>query len=117
MRPVALIAAASLSLTLVLGAFSAPRRATVAAPDAARMSEVARIRAHFDSVIGELQARDVGGLAVGQRERRVALIETLRGYRDRGATSSIASSVSTTTSGSRSSLMTLSSFDGSTRQA
>jgi hypothetical protein len=48
-------------------------------------NEVARIRAHFDSVLAELDARDLSGLSADQRAARAALVETLREYRDRGA--------------------------------
>ena len=49
-----------------------------------RVTEVRRIRAHFDSVLAELPARDVSGLTAAQRARRSALLATLRAYRDRG---------------------------------
>ena len=50
----------------------------------ARAAEVARIRAHFDSVLAELPRRDVASLAEEQRARRSALLGTLRAYRDAG---------------------------------
>jgi hypothetical protein len=46
--------------------------------------EVRRIRAHFDSVLVELTARDVAALTVDQRERRADLVQILARYRDRG---------------------------------
>lgn len=46
--------------------------------------EVARIRAHFDSVLTELAARDVGILTAAQRANRSALVTTLAAYRARG---------------------------------
>lgn len=46
--------------------------------------EIVRIRAHFDSVLSELAARDLGTLAAPQRDRRRALTAALRAYRDRG---------------------------------
>ena len=46
--------------------------------------EVARIRAHFDSVLTELAARDLSALTVAQRENRRALMTTLTAYRGRG---------------------------------
>ena len=46
--------------------------------------EVARIRAHFDSVLNELYARDLDQLTGHQRQNRAALITALREYRDRG---------------------------------
>ena len=51
----------------------------------ARAAEVARIRAHFDSVLAELPRRDVSALATEQRARRSVLLGTLRAYRDAGA--------------------------------
>ena len=46
--------------------------------------EVERIRAHFDSVLVELEAGNVAGLTGEQRSRRASMIMTLRAYRDRG---------------------------------
>lgn len=48
-------------------------------------AEIRRIRAHFDSVLVELEARDLGGLTGDQRDARSRLIATLVAYRDRGA--------------------------------
>ena len=45
--------------------------------------EVARIHAHFDSVLIELQARDVTTLSAVQRARRAELVTTLRAYNAR----------------------------------
>ena len=50
----------------------------------AHAAEVARIRAHFDSVLAELPQRDVSMLTSEQRARRNALLVTLRAYRDAG---------------------------------
>jgi hypothetical protein len=83
------------SLTLVLTAAAGVRPVVVEGPagpaaTAAHLAspghaaEVRRIQAHFDSVLAELAARDVAGLAPGPRARRLALVETLRAYRDRG---------------------------------
>ncbi|MFN2567949.1 MAG: hypothetical protein ABR499_23425 [Gemmatimonadaceae bacterium] len=47
-------------------------------------SEVARLRAHFDSVIAELNARDVSVLRPSQRAARARLVGTLAAYRDAG---------------------------------
>jgi hypothetical protein len=47
--------------------------------------EVARVRAHFDSVLTELTARDASSLTGGQRANRATLIAELARYRDRGA--------------------------------
>jgi hypothetical protein len=46
--------------------------------------EGARLRAHLDSVIGELRARDVSSLGSDQRHARTQLIGTLERYRDAG---------------------------------
>ena len=48
--------------------------------DAATPAEVARLRAHFDSVLGELRARDVAMLTASQRGARAELIRRLEGY-------------------------------------
>lgn len=50
-----------------------------------RAAEVARLRAHFDSVDGELRARDVSSLTTRQRASRARLIAWLRDYRDAGS--------------------------------
>jgi hypothetical protein len=47
-------------------------------------AEVARLRAHFDSVDTELRTRDVAHLSVEQRASRAKLIAWLREYRDAG---------------------------------
>lgn len=47
-------------------------------------AEVARLRAHFDSVDTELRIRDVSHLSVEQRASRAKLIGWLREYRDAG---------------------------------
>src|SRR5688572_19319569 len=47
-------------------------------------AEVARIRAHFDSVLVELAARDLSTLTVAQRANRSGLVTTLVAYRERG---------------------------------
>jgi hypothetical protein len=49
-----------------------------------RVREIARIRAHFDSVLAELPRRDISRLGGAQRARRAELLATLRTYRDRG---------------------------------
>lgn len=53
--------------------------------DDVRAIEVSRIRAHFDSVLAELSARDVPFLEGAQQSRRTALLATLRRYRDAGS--------------------------------
>ena len=47
-------------------------------------AEVARLRAHFDSVDTELRTRDVSQLSVEQRANRTRLIGWLREYRNAG---------------------------------
>ena len=46
--------------------------------------ERVRIRAHFDSVLGELRTRDVSSLTATQRAHRANLVNVLAGYRDAG---------------------------------
>ena len=77
--------------SISLGLIAAAVVPTSAAPSAAapatahtHAAEVARIRAHFDSVLTELPARDISGLSAEQRSRRTALLATLAGYRDAG---------------------------------
>jgi len=53
-------------------------------PDRAAAVEVSRVRAHFDSVLSELGARDVSALTNAQRARRAEIVAALRAYRDRG---------------------------------
>jgi hypothetical protein len=53
-------------------------------PRDADATEIRRIKAHFDSVLADLSAKDIGTLSVAQRERRATVISTLRAYRDRG---------------------------------
>ena len=57
---------------------------TAASPDRLAAVEVSRVRAHFDSVLSELGARDVSALTNAQRARRAELVTALRAYRDRG---------------------------------
>ena len=55
------------------------------APDSTHLRrEVIRLRAHFDSVSGELRNRDVTELSPSQRASRAALIAWLQEYRDAG---------------------------------
>lgn len=70
-------------LILLVATVARPGSAIVRAPASAE-DEVRRIRAHFDSVLAELAARDVGRLTEAQRTNRAALVDTLRAYRDRG---------------------------------
>ena len=48
-------------------------------------SERVRLRAHFDSVLVELEVRETDGLTSGQRRSRGELVSWLREYRDAGA--------------------------------
>ena len=77
-----LAALAALTAGAALAALTQPR-AGLAAPTQ-RAAEVARIRAHFDSVERELLARDVASLAPAQRANRARNLRTLAAYRDRG---------------------------------
>ena len=52
--------------------------------DALRRREVSRLRAHFDSVLAELRARDVSSLQPRQKAARASLVRTLAAYRDAG---------------------------------
>jgi hypothetical protein len=74
LKPLMLTAAIAALLTVSLAAGSA-------SPAGA---EVQRIRAHFDSVLTELAARDVASLSLAQRQERASLMVTLEAYRDRG---------------------------------
>jgi hypothetical protein len=49
-----------------------------------RAAELREIRAHFDSVLVEVAARNVSALTSAQRARRTMLLTMLRQYRDRG---------------------------------
>ena len=51
----------------------------------ARLMEVQRIRAHFDSVLAELPTHHDPALSAAQRSRRSALLLTLTAYRDAGS--------------------------------
>jgi hypothetical protein len=71
----------------LIGAAFSPTGASRASDEessAARQIEVRRIRTHFDSVLGELEGRDVAALTAPQRAQRASLLATLRAYRDRG---------------------------------
>jgi hypothetical protein len=69
---------------LVLAVASVAVATSVHATNIAERAEVARIRAHFDSVLVELEARDVSTLSREQRGNRARLVMTLADYRDRG---------------------------------
>lgn len=69
---------------LVLAVVPIAVATSVHANNSAERAEVARIRAHFDSVLVELNARDVSALSREQRHNRAWLVTTLGAYRDRG---------------------------------
>lgn len=79
-----LLVPATLALAAIGLAVLRPARLESASPSPAQQAETARIRAHFDSVLVELAARDVGALSSSQREQRAVLMATLGAYRDRG---------------------------------
>lgn len=85
-----LLAPVALSLaTLVIATRSTSPAAGLyesiaASPDHAAAVEVSRVRAHFDSVLSELGARDISALTNAQRASRATLATALRAYRDRG---------------------------------
>ena len=89
MRNPRVLAAVGVGLAVLLGAAfsygrSAPVPNVVDQERDARTVEVRRIRAHFDSVLAELEARDVAALGASQRDNRSMLLATLSAYRDRG---------------------------------
>lgn len=86
MRPLRVLAPVGLGLAVLFGAaFAGGRGSPVSNEEGdARAVEVRRIRVHFDSVLTELEGRDVTALGGAQRANRIALMATLRAYRDRG---------------------------------
>ena len=89
MRPLRVLAPVGLGIAVVFSmAFAArgtPRRSDVAGTSSSgRAVEVGRIRVHFDSVLAELEGRDVAALGAAQRANRNTLLARLRAYRDRG---------------------------------
>jgi hypothetical protein len=68
------------AVTLAASSLSPDRRESAALERA----ETARLRAHFDSVLAELAARDVSRLSASQRSARATLVGRLATYRDRG---------------------------------
>lgn len=80
-KPALLLAAVAAAAGL--GAAARPVTAAVV-PVPGRAAEVARIRAHFDSVERELLARDVSALPAAARARRAEQIRVLAAYRERG---------------------------------
>lgn len=88
MRPASSVrtiaAIAALVGPVALAATFLARSAPSAEASDARVLEVTRIRAHFDSVLAELPTRDVSSLSTAQRARRAGLMRTLHAYRDAG---------------------------------
>lgn len=78
-----------LAITVAVAAFVAAGQSTTSARDipresVARAREIERIRSHFDSVLAELAAADIGWLSSTQRANRAQLLVTLQSYRDAG---------------------------------
>ena len=87
MRSSLVLASVPLTLAVIYGALVSHPSAGYAAErahDARHAVEVRRIRAHFDSVLAELSARDLSALTASQRANRATLVETLVEYRDGG---------------------------------
>jgi hypothetical protein len=89
MRPLRVLAPVGLGLAVLFGAAfavggSRPTTSLAEPESDARAVEVRRIRVHFDSVLAELQMRDVTALDASQRDNRRTLLATLSAYRDRG---------------------------------
>lgn len=83
-----LLLAGSLAFLVVAPPTPVSRDGTPVHADVVRESpegEVARIRAHFDTVLAELGSRDPTGLTESQRSKRALLVTTLMAYRNRGA--------------------------------
>lgn len=83
MKPVSVILVATMS-TLLLSAAAWRADRPLSPHELHVRSEVARLRAHFDSVDTELRMRDVSHLSRGQRANRAKLIAWLKEYRDAG---------------------------------
>lgn len=82
--PVALSFATLVMITRSTSPAAGLYESIAASPDRAAAVEVSRVRAHFDSVLSELGARDVSALTNAQRARRAKLVTALRAYHDRG---------------------------------
>ncbi|MEO5818086.1 MAG: hypothetical protein ABIT20_22645 [Gemmatimonadaceae bacterium] len=80
MRLNRLVIAAAIALATIA---ASTQQATATSGDVGA-AEVMRIRAHFDSVLSQLSAREVSGLTAAQRTRRTAVLEMLRAYQTRG---------------------------------
>jgi hypothetical protein len=84
LAPVALSFATLVIITRSTSPAAGLPEALVASPDRVAALEVSRVRAHFDSVLFEVGARDVSALTNAQRASRAKVITALRAYRDRG---------------------------------
>ena len=89
LRPSHLVVATATIVGLTAATLATSSAHPASAPRADRAADarqIARIRAHFDSVLTELAASAAAdSLAAPARLRRAELLETLRAYRDRGA--------------------------------
>jgi hypothetical protein len=83
MKGVSVIVGVAVS-TLVLSAAAWRSEGPLNSRESHVRAEVARLRAHFDSVDTELRTRDVSHLSAAQRASRTKLIGWLREYRDAG---------------------------------
>lgn len=81
LRVVTAAAVCGIAAIALVAASATPRRYEDAA---LRRHEVARLRAHFDSVLTELNVRDVSSLAPARKGARAELVRALAAYRDAG---------------------------------
>ncbi len=72
------------ALSVCAAAVAAFTAAARPARDADSPAEVARLRAHFDSVLQELRGADVSSLTASQRSARAELVARLEGYAAEG---------------------------------
>jgi hypothetical protein len=79
-----LVVAATLAALAIVVVRTARDIATPAMVSSFQANEVARVRAHFDSVLLELTVRRDSQLTLEQRDRRAALMTALRAYAERG---------------------------------
>jgi hypothetical protein len=84
MKRLSVILAGSV-ITLALTGATTLHRSSLDARQLHLRAEQTRLRAHFDSVDGELRAADVSRLSAQQRAMRVQLIAWLRDYRNTGS--------------------------------
>lgn len=72
-------------LSIVVASASLPHSPdSPIASDRARMAEIQRIRAHFDSVLSELPSHGLSAFSPAREARRAAVFATLRAYSDAG---------------------------------